>query len=449
MILTSHIFPPPVPSRNVGHPCRRLRHPSRSRSPELRELACRGNALPLLPDEAPALHTCDQVTSSSPRPHTDGNQRCWPAAQPARRRARPPSHDLYKPASLAVPPLVLPGVGSRSRHGFRRRLPLAVFRASNAPPVVPPRRRPRRAEAGRHRHDERTSTVQDHGPPRQPVAAHDDAVNQDAQAPPLAALASRTVSTMTPAQLARKRMQDREAQRAIRSRTRDHIERLEKEIRELRVVMAAKPGASNEDTVRELCRRNGVLEEELARLREYLSAGKLAPAYAPSDLAVAHAMAATAPFDAACTFPTALDASPVYEYDARAGTGFYPEPPTAPPPPPSARSSLGQCAPAAPRYGFHVGEAGPWSAPAFGPAMAVPDQPFQPPPANDGSSNMTAAAPTPLSTPRPTHTCTCAAASPACRDGDGYASTQFGALEDAKAWVAAPTPFGQPKHHAA
>ncbi|ODA79938.1 hypothetical protein RJ55_05535 [Drechmeria coniospora] len=184
MILASHIFPPPVPSRNVGHPCRRLRHPSRSRSPELRELACRGNALPLLPDEAPALHTCDQVTSSSPRPHTDGNQRCWPAAQPARRRARPPSHDLYKPASLAVPPLVLPGVGSRSRHGFRRRLPLAVFRASNAPPVVPPRRRPRRAEAGRHRHDERTSTVQDHGPPRQPVAAHDDAVNQDAQAPP-------------------------------------------------------------------------------------------------------------------------------------------------------------------------------------------------------------------------------------------------------------------------
>ncbi|ODA79022.1 hypothetical protein RJ55_04612 [Drechmeria coniospora] len=420
MILASHIFPPPVPSRNVGHPCRRLRHPSRSRSPELRELACRGNALPLLPDEAPALHTLPavalarRVTIYINLPRSPSPPLCCPAWA-----LGPVMASVVACPSLSSgPPTHHPSYRLDVAHDAQRRAAIAT---TNAPAPSRTMGRP--------------------GSPSPPTTTPSTRTPKPRP--------SRTVSTMTPAQLARKRMQDREAQRAIRSRTRDHIERLEKEIRELRVVMAAKPGASNEDTVRELCRRNGVLEEELARLREYLSAGKLAPAYAPSDLAVAHAMAATAPFDAACTFPTALDASPVYEYDARAGTGFYPEPPTAPPPPPSARSSLGQCAPAAPRYGFHVGEAGPWSAPAFGPAMAVPDQPFQPPPANGGSSNMTAAAPTPLSTPRPTHTCTCAAASPACRDGDGYASTQFGALEDAKAWVAAPTPFGQPKHHAA
>lgn len=67
---------------------------------------------------------------------------------------------------------------------------------------------------------------------------------------------------MTPAQLARKRANDREAQRAIRARTKEHIERLESELEELR------GQHSRDKTVQELLRRNKALEEELRRLRE-------------------------------------------------------------------------------------------------------------------------------------------------------------------------------------
>lgn len=73
---------------------------------------------------------------------------------------------------------------------------------------------------------------------------------------------TRSVSTLTPSQLARKRANDREAQRAIRARTKEHIERLEREIEEL------KSRYSRDETVQELLRRNKALEQELATLRE-------------------------------------------------------------------------------------------------------------------------------------------------------------------------------------
>ncbi|KAI5458898.1 hypothetical protein BGZ63DRAFT_267952 [Mariannaea sp. PMI_226] len=73
---------------------------------------------------------------------------------------------------------------------------------------------------------------------------------------------TRSVSTLTPSQLARKRANDREAQRAIRARTKEHIERLERELEEL------KNKHSRDQTVQELLRRNKALEEELARLKE-------------------------------------------------------------------------------------------------------------------------------------------------------------------------------------
>lgn len=75
---------------------------------------------------------------------------------------------------------------------------------------------------------------------------------------------TRSVSTLTPSQLARKRANDREAQRAIRARTKEHIERLESELEEL------KGQHSRDKTVQDLLRRNKALEEELARLRESL-----------------------------------------------------------------------------------------------------------------------------------------------------------------------------------
>ncbi|KAI1085226.1 hypothetical protein F5B20DRAFT_575694 [Whalleya microplaca] len=75
-------------------------------------------------------------------------------------------------------------------------------------------------------------------------------------------LGTRSVSTLTPSQLARKRANDREAQRAIRARTKEHIENLEREIEELRIRQ------NRDQTVQDLLRRNKALEDELRRLKE-------------------------------------------------------------------------------------------------------------------------------------------------------------------------------------
>ncbi|KAK6216746.1 bZIP transcription factor [Colletotrichum tabaci] len=75
---------------------------------------------------------------------------------------------------------------------------------------------------------------------------------------------TRSVSTLTPSQLARKRANDREAQRAIRARTKEHIERLERELEELK----SERGRDQSQTVQELLRKNKALEEELFKLRE-------------------------------------------------------------------------------------------------------------------------------------------------------------------------------------
>ncbi|KAK2668029.1 hypothetical protein RAB80_015408 [Fusarium oxysporum f. sp. vasinfectum] len=73
---------------------------------------------------------------------------------------------------------------------------------------------------------------------------------------------ARRISTLTPSQLARKRAKDREAQRAIRARTKEHIERLDREL------AALKLSQSCDQTVQELLSRNRALEEELMRLKE-------------------------------------------------------------------------------------------------------------------------------------------------------------------------------------
>jgi hypothetical protein len=73
---------------------------------------------------------------------------------------------------------------------------------------------------------------------------------------------TRSVSTLTPSQLARKRANDREAQRAIRARTKEHIERLESELD------ALKSKHSRDQTIQELLRRNKTLQDELNRIQE-------------------------------------------------------------------------------------------------------------------------------------------------------------------------------------
>jgi hypothetical protein len=81
-------------------------------------------------------------------------------------------------------------------------------------------------------------------------------------------LGTRSVSSLTPAQLARKRANDREAQRAIRARTKEHIERLERELDEVK--------RSRE----ELFRQNEALRNEvreLATINQALMPGRSYP----------------------------------------------------------------------------------------------------------------------------------------------------------------------------
>lgn len=77
---------------------------------------------------------------------------------------------------------------------------------------------------------------------------------------------TRSVSTLSAAQLERKRANDREAQRAIRQRTKDHIENLEKSIGELRGSQEA-----SEKLAAATQHRNRELEEENAYLRTKLA----------------------------------------------------------------------------------------------------------------------------------------------------------------------------------
>jgi hypothetical protein len=76
---------------------------------------------------------------------------------------------------------------------------------------------------------------------------------------------TRSVSTLTAAQLERKRANDREAQRAIRQRTKEHIENLERRIAELT--------ATNETGAKLMAalKRNEELEQENAILRNRLN----------------------------------------------------------------------------------------------------------------------------------------------------------------------------------
>ncbi|KIW02273.1 uncharacterized protein PV09_06423 [Verruconis gallopava] len=76
---------------------------------------------------------------------------------------------------------------------------------------------------------------------------------------------TRSVTTLTAAQLERKRANDREAQRAIRQRTKDHIDNLERQIREL--TASSDTNAKLMQTIQ----RNQELEQENALLRSRLN----------------------------------------------------------------------------------------------------------------------------------------------------------------------------------
>ncbi|PVH68489.1 hypothetical protein DL98DRAFT_215876 [Cadophora sp. DSE1049] len=85
---------------------------------------------------------------------------------------------------------------------------------------------------------------------------------------------TRRVASLTPEQLARKRTNDREAQRSTRQRTKNHIEELEQRIREL----SEDQDARNYEQIK---KRNADLEEELKQLREALGRSQESAASSP------------------------------------------------------------------------------------------------------------------------------------------------------------------------
>ncbi|KAI9370075.1 hypothetical protein BJX61DRAFT_535916 [Aspergillus egyptiacus] len=77
-----------------------------------------------------------------------------------------------------------------------------------------------------------------------------------------ARVGTRRVTSLTAEQLERKRANDREAQRTIRQRTKEHIERLELKVAELR---------AKGEKFDEVVRRNALLENEIRALRHQLT----------------------------------------------------------------------------------------------------------------------------------------------------------------------------------
>lgn len=78
---------------------------------------------------------------------------------------------------------------------------------------------------------------------------------------------------MTPDQLQRKRAMDRVAQRATRARARQHMQRLEQQVEELRTAVALEPAPVDRSALQSLSLRNQVLAEELARLQRQVVSG--------------------------------------------------------------------------------------------------------------------------------------------------------------------------------
>lgn len=81
---------------------------------------------------------------------------------------------------------------------------------------------------------------------------------------------TRRVTSLSTEQLERKRANDREAQRTIRQRTKEHIERLELQVAELR---------AKGDKFDEIVRRNTLLENEIRTLRHQVSMASESPSY--------------------------------------------------------------------------------------------------------------------------------------------------------------------------
>ncbi|KAJ5983323.1 hypothetical protein N7481_005422 [Penicillium waksmanii] len=96
--------------------------------------------------------------------------------------------------------------------------------------------------------------------------------SQDAGPPPRkreSRSGTRKVAALSSEQLERKRANDREAQRSIRQRTKEHIEQLETQVSFLQAQIAEM--RSQNDQFQEILQRNAALEDEVGRLKRQLA----------------------------------------------------------------------------------------------------------------------------------------------------------------------------------
>ncbi|KAJ5578539.1 uncharacterized protein N7459_007503 [Penicillium hispanicum] len=91
---------------------------------------------------------------------------------------------------------------------------------------------------------------------------------------------TRKVSSLSAEQLERKRANDREAQRSIHQRTKEHIEQLENQVSLLQTQLAEMRPRS--DRFDEMYRRNASLEDEVRHLKQQLSSFTGRPGFASS-----------------------------------------------------------------------------------------------------------------------------------------------------------------------
>merc|ERR1711900_23043 len=128
----------------------------------------------------------------------------------------------------------------------------------------------------------------------------------------------RSVTHLSKAQLARKRANDREAQRNIRQRTKEHIENLERKVKELEQ-------GSRSGSIERVLKRNRELEEEVEKLRAQITGhhtpitghhtpvlGAQAPPEIPEDLMVPQKVELDwAPNSSSCAWPQPVSHLPV------------------------------------------------------------------------------------------------------------------------------------------
>ncbi|KAK6434186.1 hypothetical protein LTR95_009626 [Oleoguttula sp. CCFEE 5521] len=139
---------------------------------------------------------------------------------------------------------------------------------------------------------------------------------------------TRSVSTLSTAQLERKRANDREAQRAIRQRTKDHIDGLERNITELRQSHDA-----SEQVVAVIRQRNRELEEENSYLRLRMSEAGLPVSLPPTDTRVPESGRLAAHTPSPLTQPTAIGVARSASASTAQSFSNSNVPPSGPPPP--------------------------------------------------------------------------------------------------------------------